>query len=71
MTESNGLVKALVGATAVTGMGLAYKLLTNDQSYMSETIADAMVKYGGLTMVGTGLAAGLLHALNRDGGKKK
>lgn len=68
MTDSNGLVKALAGATAVTGMGLAYKLLTNDQSYMSEMIADAMVKYGGLTMVGTGLAAGLLYAVNRDGG---
>ena len=68
MAKSNGLVKVLAGATAVTGMGLAYKLLTNDQSYMSEMIADAMVKYGGLTMVGTGLATGLLYALNRDGG---
>lgn len=68
MTKNDGLVKALAGATAVTGMGLAYKLLTNDQSYMSEMISDAMVKYGGLTMVGTGLAAGLLHVLDRDGG---
>ena len=70
MTESNGLVKVLAGATAVTGMGLVYKLLTNDQSYMSEMIADAMVKYGGIAMVGTALAAGLQYALRiRDGGK--
>lgn len=68
MTDRNGLVKILAGATAVTGMGLVYKMFTNDQSYMSEMIADAMVKYGSMAMVGTGLATGLLYALNRDGG---
>lgn len=65
--KENDLVKTLTGATAVTGIGLVYKMFTNDNSYTSEMIADALVRYGGMTIVGTGLAAGLLYAMYRGG----